>query len=74
MKCYSPDISESPGYSGSMKLESPGYFGHMKHKSPVYLQISGTFRAYEAQITCIIANIRAYKAQIICVSVNICCL
>ena len=34
-----------------MNRESPGYLGPMKHKSPVYLQISGTFRAYEAQIT-----------------------
>ena len=42
---------------GPMNRESPGYLGPMKHKSPVYLQISGTFRAHEAQITCIFANL-----------------
>ena len=31
MKCYSPDIRESLGYSGPMKLESPGYSRPLKH-------------------------------------------
>ena len=44
MQRYSPDISESPGYSGPMKRKSPGYLEPMKHKSPVYLRISGIFR------------------------------
>ena len=42
---------------GPIGPKSQGYLGPMKHKSPVYLQISGTFRAYEAQITCIFANL-----------------
>ena len=42
---------------GPMNRESPGYLGPMKHKSPVYLLISGTFWAYEAQITCIFTNL-----------------
>ena len=43
--------------SGPTNHESSAYSGPMKHKSPVYMQISGTFRAYEAQITRIFANL-----------------
>ena len=54
MKCYSPDIRESPGYSGPMKLESPGYSEPKKHKSPVYLRNSGILGTI---ITCILAHL-----------------
>ena len=50
MQRYSPDISESPGYSGPMKRKSPGYLEPMKHKSPVYLRmgqgLQNTYRLY----------------------------
>ena len=71
------DNLKSPGYLRISLIftnlldihECLGYLRPMKH------EISWIFGEYEAQITCIFANIRdiqarAYKAQIICIFVN----